>query len=141
MYIFCKFEILLELFLGWVGEVALEVFQHPAHPLLLLTEHRLHRLVRLEVHLELLILQLLLLDVGVQLLHHLPPGQLLPLLGPDDLGEGGGDLKLGVDALPLVGRHLRINFFKKLLSSREAELKWTGASKTFYHGAGVSIRV
>ena len=81
--------------------------QYPVHPLLLLSKHRLHRLVCLEVHLALFVVQLVLLDVGVQLLDHLAPGQPLALPGADDLGEVGGDVQLGVGALRLVGRHIK----------------------------------
>ena len=79
----------------------------PQYPLLLLSKHRLRRLVWLEVHLELLVLQLVLLEAGVQLLDHLAPGQPLALPGADDLGEVGGDVQLGVGALRLVGWHVK----------------------------------
>ena len=79
----------------------------PQYPLLLLSKHRLHRLVRLEVPLELVVLQLVLLDVGVQLLDHLAPGQPLALPRANDLGEVGGDVQLGVGALRLVGWHVK----------------------------------
>ena len=81
--------------------MALEVPQYPAHPLHLLSKHQPHRLVRLEVRLELFVLQLVLLDVRVQLLDHLAPGQPLALPGADDLGEVGGDVQLGV-GVPFV---------------------------------------
>ena len=49
----------------------------------------------------------MLLDVGVQLLDHLAPGQPLALPGADDLVEVGGHVQPGVGALPLVGRHIK----------------------------------
>ena len=53
----------------------------------LLPKYWLHSFVWFEVLLVLGVLQLLLLDVGPQPLHHLGPRQLLVFLGPDQSGE------------------------------------------------------
>ena len=50
-------------------------------------EDGLHLLVRVEKLLVLGVLQLLLLDVGPQPLHHLGSAQLLALLGADQVGK------------------------------------------------------
>ena len=58
------------------------MFHHVTHSQGVVPKYRLHGLVWLEVHLVLRVLQPLVLDVGVQLLNHLTPGQPLPLLCP-----------------------------------------------------------
>ena len=54
---------------------------------LVLSKDRLHLLVGLEELLVLGVLELLLLDVGPEPLDHLRPGQLLALLGPDEVAQ------------------------------------------------------
>ena len=105
--------------------------QYLGRPLLLLSKHR--RLVWLEVQFELFVLQLVLLEAGVQLLDHLAPGQPLALPGADDLGEVGGDVQLGVVALRLVGFHLEVCQCGTTLSVSVSEKSGAGAQCRLCH--------
>ena len=77
-----------------IGEVLFEV---PKHSGAQCARDRLHRLVGSEQFLSLFVLQLLLLELGLELRNHLWPGHLLPLLGADDLGQLGGHVELHLD--------------------------------------------
>ena len=72
-----------------VGQVGLEELGHSKGADLVLPEDRLHLGVGLEVLLVLGVLELVGLEVGPDPLHHLGSGQLLPLLGTDQVGELG----------------------------------------------------
>ena len=72
-----------------VGQVGLEELGHAEGADLVVSEDRLHLGVGLEVLLVLGVLELVGLEVGPDPLHHLGSGQLLPLLGTDQVGELG----------------------------------------------------
>ena len=70
-----------------VGQVGLEELGHAEGADLVLPEDRLHLGVGLEVLLVLGVLELVRLEVGPDPLDHLWSGQLLPLLGTDQVGQ------------------------------------------------------
>ena len=76
-----------------VGEVGLEELGHAEGPDLVLAEDGFHLLVGLEELLVLGVLELVLLDVGPQPLHHLGSRQLLALLGSDEGAEVLGEVQ------------------------------------------------
>ena len=92
------------------------MFHHVTHSQSVVPKYRFHGLVWLEVHLVLRILQPLILDVGIQFLYHLTPGQFLPLLGPNYLSKSWRDLKGGVDSLSLNCRHFVRMLFQRSLN-------------------------
>ena len=79
-----------------IGEVlrcSLRCLDMPKHSGAQCAKGRLHRLVwGTEPFLSLFVLQLLLLELGLELRNHLWPGHLLPLLGADDLGQSVRDV-------------------------------------------------
>ena len=79
------------------GQMLLEILGHTEGLHLLLAEDGGHGGVRGEELLVLRILEVVLLQVGKEPLDALRPGDLLPLLGPDDGGEVLGDIQLHVD--------------------------------------------
>merc|ERR1712045_1066522 len=85
----CKMMIrLLSLSLR-VGQVALEELGHAEGADLVLSEDGLHLGVGLEVLLVLGVLELVRLEVGPDSLDYLGPGQLLTLLGSNEVSELG----------------------------------------------------
>ena len=91
-----------------VGQMLLEILGHTEGLHLLLAEDGGHGGVRGEELLVLRILEVVLLQVGKEPLDALRPGDLLPLLGPDDGGEFLGDIQLHVDTSLLCKGHFKV---------------------------------
>ena len=78
---------------SWVGQVSLEELGHTEGTNLVLSEDGDHLGVGGEVLLVLGVLELLALDVGPESLDDLWPGQLLALLGSDEVGQLGAEVQ------------------------------------------------
>ena len=76
-------------------------------------------------------LEIFLLEVGPELLDDLGPGDLLALLGPDNLGEGRRDVQGHLQACQLLGRvvrHRRLDLVSEIRDIKASALESKNAN-------------
>ena len=105
-----KAEIIVPLNLQlFVNEVALEVLDHSKSLDLFFSKNLGHLGIRVDELLVLLVLQLLVLDVGPEPLHHLGPAALLILGAAHDVCKGRGEPERFVESSFLDHRDVELS--------------------------------